>query len=232
MNRADKLRSLQDPSYASTLALRELFGRVETMKGEPGKTPVRGVDYFTEADVQQIVRHIVSLLAPTVHGKDGRHGRDGKDGINGKDGKDGVDGKHGKDGQDGRNPDVKDVIPHVLKALKATPLSTDHIAIDGIEKIKTLTDLVDFLKRGGFRGGAGSSTATVATYYNDTVSGTINGTNKVFTVPNTITAAIFCSLGNSNYQANVDYTVSGKTITFTNAPDASLAGQPFWLAHT
>lgn len=75
-------------------------------------------------------------------------------------------------------------------------------------------------------GGSGS------TIYTETVSGTINGSNKIFTVPTTIINAIVLSLANSTYQAGVDFTTSGITITFVTAPDASLSGQPFWLAHT
>lgn len=74
-------------------------------------------------------------------------------------------------------------------------------------------------------GGAG-------TIYNDAVTGTINSINKTFTVPNTISTAIILILANSSYQAGVDYTVSGTTITMTTAPDISLSGQPFFLVHT
>lgn len=68
--------------------------------------------------------------------------------------------------------------------------------------------------------------------FNDTVSGTINSSNVTFTVPNTIAAAISLYLANSIYQAGVDYTFTGTTITMTVAPDASLSGQPFFLVHT
>ncbi len=78
-----------------------------------------------------------------------------------------------------------------------------------------------------------SSTASSGTYYNDTVSGTINSSNTVFTVPNNIDAALFLALGNSAYQFGVDYTVTGaKEITMASAPDSSLSGQPFFLVHT
>lgn len=84
----------------------------------------------------------------------------------------------------------------------------------------------------------GNETLTISagggsvTIYNDTVSGTINGSNTAFTVSHMITSSIALVLANSSYQAGVDYTVSGTTITMTVAPDASLAGQPFWFAHT
>lgn len=76
-------------------------------------------------------------------------------------------------------------------------------------------------------GGGGTGT-----FYNDTVSGTINGINRIFTVPNTIGSAINLVLANSSYQEGVDYTFSGNTITMSFAPDASLSGQPFWFAYT
>lgn len=70
------------------------------------------------------------------------------------------------------------------------------------------------------------------TFYTDTVSGTINGSNVTFTVANTISSALVLYLANSAYQPGVDFTVSDTTITMTVAPDASLSGQPFWLLHT
>lgn len=77
-----------------------------------------------------------------------------------------------------------------------------------------------------------SATGTTVTFYADTVSGVINSSNTVFTVPNTITTALALWLANSIYQPGVDFTVTGaKQITMTVAPDISLSGQPFWLSH-
>jgi hypothetical protein len=50
--------------------------------GEPGKTPKKGVDYFTEAEQKAFVDEIMARL-PNV--KDGISGKDGKDGAPGKD---------------------------------------------------------------------------------------------------------------------------------------------------
>lgn len=71
------------------------------------------------------------------------------------------------------------------------------------------------------------------TIYNDTVSGTIDGANKTFTVTNTIASngAIALFLAGIPYQATVDYTYSGTTITMVVAPDVTISGQPFWFAH-
>lgn len=76
------------------------------------------------------------------------------------------------------------------------------------------------------------SLSSGVTFYADTVSGTINGSNTAFTVANTISSALVLYLANSAYQPVVDFTVSATNITMAVAPDASLSGQPFWLLHT
>lgn len=73
---------------------------------------------------------------------------------------------------------------------------------------------------------------TSGTFYSDTVSGTINGSNTAFTVPNTISTAMVLFLAGIPYQPNVDFTYSGTSISMTVAPPASLSGQPFWLLHS
>ena len=76
------------------------------------------------------------------------------------------------------------------------------------------------------------SAAAGGNIYSDPVTGLINSSNKVYTVPNTIVTAFALYLANSVYQPGVDFTVTGATqITMTNALDASLSGQPFWLSH-
>lgn len=109
---------------------------------------------------------------------------------------------------------------------------------DGITPVVNVTT-IDFTTGAVVsNGGAGIANVAISgsggsTVFNDTVSGSINGTNKIFTVPNTITSPIVLFLANSSYQATVDYAVTGvKQITYTTAPDASLSGQPHWLAHT
>lgn len=65
------------------------------------------------------------------------------------------------------------------------------------------------------QGGGGAVTWTSAT-----PSGSINGTNTVFTLPATPTAGSLFVFLNGAFQANggEDYTLSGSTITFVNAP--------------
>lgn len=108
---------------------------------------------------------------------------------------------------------------------------------DGVTPVVNVTT-IDFTTGATVtNGGAGTANVAVSggsspTFYNDTVSGTIDGTNKVFTVTHTITGAIALFLANSMYQNVVDYSFSGTTITYVTAPDASLSGQPHWFAHT
>ena len=105
------------------------FG-VDYYKGEPGeqgipgkdgKTPVKGVDYFTDAEITEIKDEIAQKVQVGAKGEDGKsayqiavdegfegteaewlaslEGKDGKDGINGTDGKPGKDGTNGVDGK-------------------------------------------------------------------------------------------------------------------------------------
>lgn len=106
---------------------------------------------------------------------------------------------------------------------------------DGITPVVNVTTL-DFTSGATVTsGGAGVANVAISaggvTIYNDTISGTINSSNVTFTVTHSITAAIVLFLAGSPYQNIVDYTFSGTTITFVTAPDISLAGQPFWIAH-
>ena len=59
-----------------------------------------------------------------------------------------------------------------------------------------------------------------------TVSGTINGSNTDFTIPVSPSSDIILVLARQVQIETTDYTVSGSTITYTSAPDASLSGQP------
>lgn len=145
--------------------------------------------------------------------------------------------------------DLKLILSQLKNLPEGQKLSIDHI--DGLEqKMKayqnqlgrgylhgsgvpslsagsniTLTPKSD----GGFTVSAAGGTST---FYNDTISGTVNGVNKTFTVSNTISSALALFLAGAPYQLTTDYTVSGITITFVTAPDISLSGQPFYLIHT
>ena len=138
-----------------------------------------------------------------------------------------------------------EVDPEVLidKLLKSPKLKLKIGNVDGLDATLKLLDR-RYIHGGGdtVSAGTGISIANVngtkqisssaSTFYSDTVSGTIDGVNTVFTVANNISTALSLYLANSIYQPGVDFTVTGlKEITMTVAPDSSLSGQPFWLLH-
>ena len=56
MTRADKLRSLQDPTYANHVALTEVLSHVEKLRGEPGYSPQLGIDYLRPEEMTPPLR--------------------------------------------------------------------------------------------------------------------------------------------------------------------------------
>lgn len=94
---------------------------VDYYKGEKGDTPIKGVDYFTNEEIDAIKDEIAQKVQVGAKGEDGKSayqialdegfvgseaewlaslkGKDGKDGINGTDGKPGKDGTNGIDGK-------------------------------------------------------------------------------------------------------------------------------------
>lgn len=124
-------------SYTTNLEIQdEIIGKmglgVDYYKGEQGipgkdgKTPVKGVDYFTDAEITEIKDEIVEQVQVGAKGEDGKSayqlaveagyegsetewlaslkGKDGKDGTNGINGTNGKDGKDGTNGVDGKMP--------------------------------------------------------------------------------------------------------------------------------
>lgn len=73
-------------------------------------------------------------------------------------------------------------------------------------------------------------TASSSAWTTSAVSGTINGINTTFTLSATPTDAnsVQLSLDRQLQIQGVDYTLSGATITYTTAPDASLSGSPHY----
>lgn len=236
----------------------ELLSRMHMMKGEKGdkgedgKTPVKGIDYFTEEEITNILSYIQSNV---------KNGKDGES-IRGKDGRDGKDGKtpfrlvdywtkddqekiikdvlkQVKQGKDGISPKIEDIVTKVTKELKLP--DTKELVFKG--------ELVDFLRRGGFHGGGISSVSHdgtlsgdgtlgnplkvlgTSTFYSETPTGTINGVNKIFTVIHPINF-IFTLAMNGQFIHPVDYSVLGSTITFINAPDISYSGLPFTINYS
>lgn len=115
-------------SYTTNLEIQdEIIGKmglgVDYYKGEPGeqgipgKTPVKGVDYFTDAEIAEIKDEIAEKVQVGAKGEDGKSayqlaveaGYEGSEtewlaSLKGTDGRNGIDGINGTNGKDGKTP--------------------------------------------------------------------------------------------------------------------------------
>lgn len=135
------------------------------------------------------------------------------DGKNGKDGRDAVDGKDG-------SPDTPDQVRDKLEALKGNERL-------GIEAIDGLSDsLNEFDRRTTKRiTGGGLSPGALSYFFKENIvpTGTINGSNKTFTLPDTPASGTLRVFADGvRQQVTTDYTLSGTTITFIVAPTTSI----------
>lgn len=86
-------------------------------QGIPGKTPVKGVDYFTDAEITEIKDEIAEKVQVGAKGEDGKSayqlaveaGYEGSEAdwlasLKGTDGRNGIDGINGTNGKDGKTP--------------------------------------------------------------------------------------------------------------------------------
>lgn len=190
--------------------LHRLLPNLHTMKGDKGDKGERG---FNGTD-----------------GKDGRNGvngRDGSNGLHGKDGKNGLDGKDGKDGKDGINGTAP-TLDEITKELRKKPIN--YKEIEDAPDLKDLPALIEFLKRGGFRGGGSSASGSV-TIYTETPVGLINGVNKIYTTLHVINTVVGMWI-NGEYIHPAEYTAVGAGFTMSTAIDASLSGTGFTISYT
>lgn len=186
-------------------------------------------------DLKSALQKVDGLMNQAKLIQRGDRGTPGKDGISPsitdivnyvlkviklpKDGKNGEDGRNGTPGKDGISPivDEDSIAGKVLKLLLKTKLEIDHIK--GLEN--RLNYLTSKMMLGGGGGGQGS-------WKQKQLSGDINGVNTVFTFagdpPTEYSERVFLNYIEQN--PFTDYTISGTTITYTTAPDASLSGLP------
>lgn len=145
--------------------------------------------------------------------------------TDGKDGSDGLDGKDGEDGKDG-SPDTPDQIANKLESLP----ERKKLKISAIKGLEERLDKKVFGRGGGGITDIGVKAALGRMLTPETPSGAINGTNKAYTVSNTISNVIAFAINGQTIHPS-EYTTSGKTITFTTALDASLSGTSFTIVY-
>lgn len=178
-----ELRKAKDPLYG----LIESIQLVKAVKGEKGDkgdkgdvgpSPVKYVDYFTQEEVALIVEHIQSLVKDGEPGEKGDQGEPGLPGEPGKTPVLGVDYFTKKDKEDivkkvlsevkvepGKSPKIDDIVSKVLKEIK----------LPNQEQLVLKSELAEFLRRGGFRGGGD----TVAAGTGISISVNANGQKEI-----------------------------------------------------
>lgn len=220
-----RLREIQDPSLAMNRllthkAMAEAIGKMDMMKGD---TPVKGVDYFTPAEIEQFAQYVRSMV------KDGARGEKG-DSIRGDKGEKGdspILGVHYWTEQDRKQmakeaaklvkapkaPTVEEIVSRIPVSEKE-PVTWDLIA--DAPKLTDLQGLIEFLKRGGFRGGGSSASGSSGTQVNNEI---VAGSGNAFTlavvpIPGSVT--IYANGQRLTPGAGNDYTISGANITTAN----------------
>lgn len=253
--RLAKLRALQNPDQVTQDALDYLFSHVETIEVPP---PEKGIDFFTEEDINQIANVVRGMVKDGEDGVNGGQGEQGEKGDQGPQGVQGMQGIPGRNGVDGETPnidkalkeafskipktevvDTKAIIKQALDAFKET-YKEDGLKLTAIEKrlirlggggASFLTQLQDVSLSSPTNGqvlkynsttqkwenGAGG-TGTYTFIDNLTPTGTINGVNGTFTVPNNPGTSLHLYLNGQRLINLVDYTISSTTITMTTIP--------------
>jgi len=184
----EKLQKLRNPQAD---LWDKLLAQITQLKGDDGYTPKKGVDYFTAAEIDSIIKHIRSQVHDgytPVKGKDYRDGVDGYTPVKGKDYHDGRDGDTPMRGVDyytekdkedlmrdllGRIPKPKPLLALTEKGVQQqidAAFANRKIKLGDIEDVNKL---VDFLKLGGFRGGGLTNiTGYISAGTNVTITGT------------------------------------------------------------
>jgi len=137
-----------------------------------------------------------------------------------KDGRDGVDGVDGVDGKEAEPVNEDKILKRLVKRLPKIDKS----------ELKDLRDEVRVLRR--MRRGGGTSAmgiANAAKYFvkTEAPSGAINGSNTAYTVDHTIFAILAFSLNGEVIAQIPNYTIAGKTITFSTALPSAYSGRDF-----
>lgn len=187
-----------DPKNANHAVLGKILSQMQVIKGdkgdqgEPGKTPKKGEDYFTDSEIAAIIKYVQQNLTKGDKGDSGDQGEKGNDGYDGVDGVTPVKGvdyftkseqaelittvlRSIKVPKDGVSPKAEDVAKIILSSTPKKSAEDEFI---------TIKQLVDFLKRGGFRGGGGSSSGSSISLTTTGTSGPATLVGTVLNVPN------------------------------------------------
>lgn len=188
-------------------------------------------------------------------GKNGKEGRDGIDGKNGKDGKDGLDGSPDTPDEivDKVNSSKKKIDLKHIKGLDEIARQVNEYGSNpqGYREAGGGGNVIRFLSNGvvvsayvtelnfstnitPVYDGNGRITLTATggggTTYQETPTGAINGSNKVYATTHAVTTVINFAI-NGQYIHPAEYSAVGTTITFVTALDSSLSGTGFTITY-
>lgn len=242
----------------SNTTIERIYHIKQGEKGENGYTPVKGVDYFTDKEIDEVINFIYSNIVVPKDGKDGKDGRDGKD------------GKHGETPIAGVHYPTKAEIEtmikqEVYKLFSLKPKNKKTISRDEIMKLAgSFQKEIDFMEHadelikaiesrrntdlaldyyalknrpvkedqetGGKKIYARGGGSDVM-YYD--LSSFADGATKTFTIPaNQRVVGVFgADVPGGNYRPVVDWTVSGVTLTLTDEVAAPLSGSTLWIIY-
>ncbi len=156
-----------------------------------------------EKQLASILKQADAKLALIKHGKDGVHGRHG------------IDGRHGKDADEAK------ILTEIFKKVRIPDMSKE------IAKVKK--ELVEEMRKNQIRGGGtsaiGIQQAMKWILKTEAPVGNIDSVNKTYSLNHTIFAIFSMSLNGEVVAQLPNYTISGKTFTFTTALPSAYSGK-------
>ncbi len=203
----NQIKRLRDPNYSTAELLGKVMGQVQLIKGDDGYTPVKGKDYWTNDEIEQVIAYIEGRIRVPEDGKDGKDGARGDTGERGPKGEKGDSikgekgerGERGADGRDAKPADMKKLVADSVKAL----LSTDEWKV--MEK-KALYNKFDQRWHGG-----GSSSGTASIFIDDEIVG---GSGTSWTITDTpISGSLKLYALGQRLKLTTDYSIVGTAIT-------------------
>lgn len=222
----------------------ELGLGVDYYKGEPGeqgipgkdgKTPVKGVDYFTDAEITEIKDEIAEKVQVGAKGEDGKSayqlaveaGYEGSEAdwlasLKGTDGRNGIDGINGTNGKDGKTP-VKGV--DYFTTAEINEIEEGAAAKVDLSNYAKTADLSTVATSGSYNDLSGKPSIPEP-YELPVASTTALGGVKVGSGLE-ITNGVLSANGGAEPDAYIkDASVSGNTLTLTKKDDTQIAFTP------
>lgn len=222
----------------------DLANKIQGFKGENGYTPQKGIYYFTEEEVNQIIDELSKKITEIIQARI-RMPKDGKDGYTPIKGVDYFDGRNGKDAV---SPDprkiaqeastmavdaIKPQIPtieqieadlpklgaEIRDSLELIVKEDDKLKIDAIGFLREELDKLRQLRTQVLGGGGGMSkiALNMAFVDNETPTGTIDGANKDFVLAHVPSpaASLKVYLNGQRMKLTDDYTYTAATRTIS-----------------